>query len=191
VLAAERHSGYVAAWGDVGLRWLLYAVSGPHVSISRYLDLATGRVVEDPADPHRQPSLDAPGLLVHLCSPLQRPRQDDYDSEAVDLLLTVDYDPPWALLPIDAGRPGDPTVWLAHCGRTKMRAICRDACEASLSAGVVTWATGREVDALLIASGRRLRWRVQGSGVLHTANRIFVLRPRSDVPRLLMARLPR
>jgi hypothetical protein len=190
----------VAPWcrlHAVGAGMLLFAcgtpfgIGGSHWHLSRYLDLATGRVVEDPADPHRQPSLDAPGLLVRMCSPLQRPHADIED-ELVDYpFISVDYEPPWALLPIYARKPGDPTVWLAHCGRTRMRGICRGICEASLSAGVVTWSDEKGVGALVIASGRRLRWRGPAGAVMHTANRIFVVRWRTAATRALMARLPR
>jgi len=154
-------------------------------------DTTKGHAWTQPGDPHRQPSLEAPGLFVHMCSPLQRPHADIED-ELVDYpFISVDYERRWALLPVEPPAAPRKATWLAQCGLTTKRRVCGESCRAHLSAGVVTSQTDREVGALLIASGRRLRRRLPGADVVHTANRIFMTRWRSDVLRLLMAHLPR
>ena len=174
-------------WTGVGRSWLHFVRSGYHWQISGYLDIASGRLASDPASPVRQPSLDAPGLLVRLCSPLHRPLNPNNDvSMAEDPRLTLDYEPPWALV-----RAPDGTVALAHCGRTTKRALCNGVCDAALSAGVVTWSTPRELNALVLATGQALRWRGSFQLPVHTANRVFATRWRAGAGRrLLMARLP-
>lgn len=191
-VTGESLRGFDVGWTGIGRRWLRYSVYAYHFIGTRYLDTATGRIASDPASTVRQPSLDAPGLIVRLCSPLRRPRNpDNVISLARDPLLTVDYERPWAVLPITSPTTGATVLWLAHCGRTAKRALCSGVCDADLSGGVVTWTTRRELSALVLATGRVLRWRGDFGAPVHTANRLFATHRRSNAPpRLLMARLP-
>jgi hypothetical protein len=172
-----------AAHAEPRFRDLGPVVAGPYTDGHRWAawmpvrgkltlyDTTKGHAWTQPGDPHRQPSLDAPGLFVHMCSPVKRAHADIED-ELVDYpFIGVDYERPWALLPVEPPAAPGKATWLAQCGLTTKRRVCGELCRAHLSAG--------------------LPWRLPGADVVHTANRIFMTRWRSDVLRLLMAHLPR
>lgn len=181
---------------DVGLSWLAIAVSGYHYSFLCYVNRRTGEARRESYDASLLPDLDAPGLEVRLCKPLQRQRSDDFFDPG---FAQMTYAKPWSIQPRARGRAFD--LVLGHCGTERVRTLvdCGSECydeQPQLSAGIVTWRDNAQVKVLRLGA-RRIRSvdeppSTQSPYELeHTRNRLFLTLPgRGQTTRIYAAPLP-
>jgi hypothetical protein len=148
----------------------------------QYLNWHSGALVAGlPESRVRLADLNDRDLEVPLCAPLRR--RVDPEAFASSYVLPYDYQPPWGLPSIDPQDEGSRLV-LDRCGRrrpiTVSRCPGRRCSSAQLGAGYLTWAEGRNANAFILSSRKRLRLpAVPGAAggtvsVQHTRRTIYV-----------------
>lgn len=136
---------------------------------------------------HQYADLDDPGLTRRLCAPLVRSENVDDTYGDVPQFQPYFYEPHYGATVVLSGTARTGTLVLERCGSRRKEVLdrCPGGCSSvQLSAGVLTWLSGKKVRAYVPRTRRFYSWRTPATpdqrwnmGLLHLRDRLLVSIP--------------